>query len=81
MNDADKEVYLRVYRDMPFMLEAISLCGQQADSFTSEMLFKRIILEREALRLEKDREQREYEARRIQENANQVELKERNTDD
>ena len=59
----DKEIYLRVYRDMPFMLEAISRCGEQADSFTSEMLFKRIVLEREAVRLEEDRLQREVQDR------------------
>ena len=55
MNDADKEVYLRVYRDMPFMLEIILRCSEQADSFTSEMLFQRITLERNAYNVEQER--------------------------
>ena len=59
----DKEIYLRVYRDMPIMLEIISRCGEQADSFASEMLHDRIVLEREAVRLEEDRLQREQAER------------------
>ena len=59
----DKEIYLRVLGDMPFMLEIVSRCGQQADSFAAEMLHDRIVLEREAVRLEEDRLQREAQER------------------
>ena len=79
MNDA--EIYLRLLADMHFMSEIIRININEADSFSGKMLRERISIEREAVRLEQERTEREYEARRIQENANQVELKERNTDD
>jgi hypothetical protein len=62
----DKEIYLRVYRDMPFMLEIILRCGEQADSFASEMLFKRVILERETYRLEEERRRDSDKQRQIE---------------
>lgn len=80
MNDAQK-IYLRVLNDLPFMFQIFGDAEQQADTFTLEMLRQRILHERNAYNVEKDREQREYEARRIQENANQVETLERRTDD
>ena len=73
----EQEIYLRVYRDMPFMLEIVSRCSEQADTFTCEMLHQRIVLEREALRLEEDRLQREQAER----NAGHQEMMERLTDD
>ena len=80
MNDA-KEIYLRVYNRLSDMLAIIECADKQADEYPATLLRELIIRERNAYNVEKDREQREYEARRIQENANQVELKERNTDD
>ena len=80
MNDA-KEIYLRVYNRLSDMLAIIECADKQADEYPATLLRELIIRERKAYNVEKDREQREYEARRIQENANQVELKERNTDD
>ena len=80
MNDAQK-IYLRVLNDLPFMFQIFGDAEQQADTFTLEMLRQRILHERNSYNVEKDREQREYEARRIQENANQVETLERRTDD
>lgn len=53
------EAYLRVLNDLPFMFEVFRNTEQQADSFAVEMLRERIICEREAVRLEEDREQRE----------------------
>jgi hypothetical protein len=75
------KVYLRVLNDLPFMFEVLRNTEQQADSFAVEMLRLRIIRERETVRLEEDREQREYQERRIEENSNQVAIKERTTDD
>lgn len=59
------------------MLEIISRCGQQADTFACEMLHKRIVLERETARLEEDRLQREQAERLSRHEAE----KERLTDD
>lgn len=78
--DADK-IYLRVLNDLSFMFEVFRNTEQQADTFAVEMLRLRIIREREAVRLEEDRTDREYEARRIKENANQIETLERKSDD
>lgn len=83
MDNAKRKIYLRVLNDLPFMFATLESCEQQADQFPGEMLRERIIQERNAVRLEEDqeREQREYEARRIEENANQVEILGRRTDD
>ena len=80
MNDA-KEIYLRVYNRLSDMLAIIECADKQADEYPATLLRELIIRERNAYNVEKDREQREYEARRIQENANQVETLERRTDD
>ena len=79
--NTDAEIYLRILADMHFMSEIIRININEADSFCGKMLRERYAIERETVRLDEERQQREYEARRIQENANQVELKERNTDD
>lgn len=54
MND-DKS-YLRVLNDLPFMYEVFRNTEQQADTFAVEMLRLRIIREREAVRLEEERD-------------------------
>ena len=77
MSNNEKQIYLRVLGDVPFMLEIISRCSEQADSFASEMLFERITLERKAFRLEEDRRVRET-AERI---AGHEEQKMRTSDD
>ena len=77
MSDNEKQIYLRVLGDVPFMLEIVSRCGEQADSFAAEMLHERITLEREAFRLEEDRRVRET-AERI---AGHEEQKMRTSDD
>jgi len=56
VSNDEKEICLRVYRDMQFMLEIIHGCSEQADSFTSEMLFQRIALERNAYNVEQERD-------------------------
>ena len=66
---------------MQFMSEVIDIVINEADSFAGSVLRERILREREAVRLDKERVEREYEARRIQENANHVENLERKTDD
>lgn len=81
MDNAKRKIYLRVLNDLPFMFATLESCEQQADQFPGEMLRERIIRERETVRLEEDREQREFEERRLQENINHVALKERNADD
>lgn len=45
------------------MLQALSYCDRQADSFAAQVLHDRIVLEREAVRLEEDRLQREAQER------------------
>jgi hypothetical protein len=77
VTDNDKKLYLRVLANVSFMLEIIHRCDEQADSFASEMLHQRIVLERETIRLEEDRLQREV-AERI---ANHQEDLERKTVD
>lgn len=64
MNNNEK-TYLRVLADLPFMLEILRSADIQADTFTAEMLRERIIREREAVRLEEDREIRKQNERII----------------
>lgn len=67
--------------DLSKLQAIIDTLRLETGSFSAEMLreYEHTLIE--ADRLDKDRLQREYEARRIQENANQVETKERTSDD
>lgn len=81
MNDAEQKVYLRVYARLSDMLAIIECADKQADEYPATLLRELVNSERHAYNVEKDREQREYEERRIRENANQIETLERKTDD
>ena len=59
----DKEIYLRVLNDLPFMQEILKCCDEQADEFGFTMLRERINQERISVRVEEDRLQREQQER------------------
>ena len=77
MSQNDKEIYLRVLADLPFMLEILKRADEQTDEFTVEMLRQRILLERHTVNVEEDRKQREQAER----NAGYQAEVERRTDD
>ena len=73
MSNNEKQIYLRVLADLPFMLEILRSADYQADTFTVEMLRERIVREREAVRLEEDRLQREAAERIIRHEQEKIE--------
>jgi hypothetical protein len=76
MND-NKEIYLRILADVQFMSEVIEIIIGEAGSFGGQMLQERIAIERETLRLEQERVDRETAERQRE----QEELRERKSDD
>ena len=76
MND-NKEVYLRILHDVRFMSEIFDIIIGEAGSFSCEMLQERIAIERNAIKLEQERSDRETAERQRE----QEDLRERKSDD
>ncbi len=82
MNDDNRKIRIGSFDyPLPFLSNLIDSLRDEPQSFTGNLL--RVWEDSELTRLQaiERNAELEYEARRIQENANQVELKERNTDD
>lgn len=70
MNDKE-EIYLRIRNDLQFMWEIFDIIVNEADSFGGQMLRERITLEREAIRLEQERADRETLERQVEQEQKQ----------
>jgi hypothetical protein len=70
VNDKE-EIFLRIRNDLQFMREVFDIIVNEADSFGGKMLRERIAVEREAIRLEKERADRETLSRQVEQEKQQ----------